>query len=176
MKIPAALMVALAVLLSTHSQGDQNMCTGAEPAAAKAVSDVAMAAAAEEAATGAAMTALASGAEALPAAIAASDAVYAGATMASAAAASGTGGGTAGSTPSLSTLATGASAANAGLGILQALEGRNLPRTPKVAGPTIMPAPDDEATRRARAAKVSALSQRRGRASTILSNDTLGGY
>lgn len=77
--------------------------------------------------------------------------------------------------PTLSQIAAGTSVANAGLGILNAIQGRKIPAAPSLLAPTVMPTPDDLATQRARAAMIAKLSQQRGRTSTILSNDTLGG-
>ena len=109
----------------------------------------------------------------IDAAVAAS-AASAGAGIAGSAAGAGAGAGaTSGLT--LSNLATGASAVNAGLGLTNALSGKKTPAAPSLTPPIIMPSADDEATKRARAAAISKLSQRRGRTSTILSNDTLGG-
>jgi hypothetical protein len=88
--------------------------------------------------------------------------------------ATGTAAGTKGGV-SLSTLASGASVANAGMGLLTAMKGTKTPPPPSLLAPIVMPTADDLATQRARSAMIAKLSQRRGRTSTILSNDTLGG-
>lgn len=192
MRILFALAIALSVLSPTHSQGEQTMCTGAEPAAAgaaKGAADVGMAAAAGEgfgasaASLAAANAAGAVGGDAIgtllagnaaswgigiaPEVAAASAPFLAGASAGLSAA--GGGGLTA------SNVAAGASAANAGVGLLTAMKGQKTPAPPAMTAPIVMPTPDDQASQRARSAMLSKLSQRRGRTSTILSNDTLGG-
>lgn len=96
-------------------------------------------------------------------------------TLASAAGGSGTAAPAAGGSGlTLSNVAAGTSIANAGMGILSAL-GAKKPAAPTLLAPITMPTADDLATQRARAAMIAKLSQQRGRTSTILSNDSLGG-
>jgi hypothetical protein len=85
------------------------------------------------------------------------------------------GGGGSGTTSLLSKAATGASAANAGLGLVNAVKGTKTPAAPAVTPVRVMPSPDDATVLRAKAAALSAMRSRRGRQSTILSNDSLGG-
>ena len=67
-------------------------------------------------------------------------------------------------------------AAGGVLSILGALSGGGdstpTPPTPTVAAPTVMPTPDDEAAKAMKKKQAMALSQRRGRQSTILSDPT----
>ena len=178
------------------------MCTGAEPAAAGAAKGATDIAAASGAAGGVAggtgltlgtagatgLTAGAAGAAGLSPALAtagftAGEAAGMGLASGVGSAIAGSGGsgatagasGTAGSGLTLSKLAAGASVANAGMGIMTALQGRNTPSAPSLTAPIVMPTADDLATQRARAAMIANLSKRRGRTSTILSSDTLGG-
>ena len=72
-------------------------------------------------------------------------------------------------------ITAGAAAANAGLGIIGAAKGSKAPPAPTISPPPVMPVSDSEATQRARRSMLQTLSQQRGRSSTILSNDTLGG-
>ncbi len=46
---------------------------------------------------------------------------------------------------------------------------------PTVKAPTVMPEPDDDAAKKAKTRQAAAMTQRRGRQSTILSEDTGGG-
>jgi len=46
---------------------------------------------------------------------------------------------------------------------------------PTVKAPTVMPEPDDDASKRAKGRQAASMTQRRGRQSTILSEDTGGG-
>lgn len=50
--------------------------------------------------------------------------------------------------------------------------GGDMPAPPAIPKPTVMPTPDDEAVRAQKRRQLSALSQRRGRQSTILSEPT----
>lgn len=200
--IVAAITSGLLVLWLTHNIGDKTMCTGAEPAAAGAAKGAADAAAATGAAGGVAggtgltlgtagatgLTAGAAGAAGLSPALAAAgftagEAAGAGLAAGVGSALSGGGGSGAATTAgagadsgvTLSKLAVGASVANAGLGVMNALKGQKLPPAPQLTPPKVMPSPDDEATRRAKAAILAKLAARSGRTSTILSSDTLGG-
>lgn len=188
------------ILVDGYQKGECIVCTGAEPAAATAAKTAGEVAAATGAAGGAAggtgltigaggitgLTAGAAGAAGLSPALAAAGftagqaagaglAAGVGASLASGA---GGGGSAAAWSPTLTQVATGASIANAGMGLLTGMKGTktpDTPRAPSLLAPIVMPAADDEAQRRARAAMTAKLQQRRGRASTILSNDTLGG-
>lgn len=172
------LVLALTALAPSYSKGD-TMCTGAEaPAAASAKGAADVGATAGSLA--AANVAGATGGDALGTLIAGNAANWgvsiapelaAGAAGAAAGAAS-SGGGTG---LTLSNVSAGASAANAGLGLLSAIKGSKVPAAPQLLPPTVMPTTDDLTVRRAKAAELNALARRRGRASTILSNDTLGG-
>lgn len=77
-----------------------------------------------------------------------------------------------------SIIGAGATAGSA-LGLFGGQDTPAAPKTPEVATPTVMPTPDDEAAKRAKAKQTAALTQRRGRQSTILSDpvsaDLLGG-
>lgn len=57
-------------------------------------------------------------------------------------------------------------------GIKSILSKNDGPAPPSVTAPTVMPTPDDEAIQAEKRKKLSALSQRRGRQSTILSDNT----
>lgn len=190
-----ALAAALTVLLLTHDIGDQAMCTGAEPAAAgaaKAGADVAAGAGAAGGVAGGTgltlgtagatgLTAGAAGAAGFSPALAAAgftagEAAGAGLAAGVGSAISKAGAGTASDSGiTLSKLAAGASVANAGLGVLSAIKGAKTPPAPTLTAPTVMPSPDDEAARRAKAAILAKMAARSGRTSTILSSDTLGG-
>lgn len=186
-----AIIIALAAF---ETKGETTMCTGAEAApaaeAAKGASEVGAAAAAGEGAgatatsIAAANAAGAAGGDALGTLIAGNAGTW-GVTVApevSAAAApylAGAAAGAASGGAGMSTfgkITAGASAVNAGTGVLQAMSARKgIPAAPALTQPTTMPTTDDLAARRARAALIQQFSARRGRSSTILSNDTLGG-
>lgn len=183
MRLLFVAAVALAAISPAHSKGELIMCTGAEPAIAEGAAGAAKGAADVGAAAGtvgAANAVGAAGGDALGSLIAGNAGAW-GVTVAPELAA-GAGGAAAGSASSsggsgstLSQVATGASAANAGVGLLSAITAKR-PTAPTLAAPILMPTPDDAATQRARNAMLSTMAQRRGRASTILSNptDTLG--
>ena len=77
-----------------------------------------------------------------------------------------------------SIIGAGATAGSA-LGLFGGADTPQQPKTPEVTTPTVMPTPDDDAARRAKQKQSAALTQRRGRQSTILSeptsSDLLGG-
>ena len=64
---------------------------------------------------------------------------------------------------------------NAVTSIFTGPEEPKVAKPPPIPEPAVMPTPDDEATRRARARSVQVQQQRRGRASTIFTEDGLGG-
>lgn len=72
-------------------------------------------------------------------------------------------------------------AVGAGLSAVQMISsmGKKAPSAPTIAAPTVMPAPDDEATKDAKRRSLAGQLQRKGRQSTILSDpvssDLLGG-
>jgi hypothetical protein len=51
----------------------------------------------------------------------------------------------------------------------------NIPKPPELPEPAVMPTPDDAAVNRARQRSIESQRQRRGRASTIFTDDGLGG-
>ena len=77
-----------------------------------------------------------------------------------------------------SIIGAGATAGSA-LGLFGGSDSPQQPAAKEVTTPTVMPTPDDDAAKRARAKQSAALTQRRGRQSTILSEptstDLLGG-
>ena len=200
--IIAAVVITIDLILiaghptQAQQKGDCIMCTGAEPAAAGAAKGATEVAAASGLAGGAAggtgltlgtagatgLTAGAAGAAGFSPALAAAgftagEAAGLGLASGVGSAISQTAGSasTAGKGLTMADLSAGASAANAGLGLLSAMKGQKTPPAPSLLAPVVMPTNDDEATRRARKAMLATLSKRRGRTSTILSNDTLGG-
>lgn len=186
--IIAAVVIAIDLFViagqptKAQHKGDCIMCTGAEPAAAgsaKAAADVAAADVAAAGGTG--LTLGTAGATGLTAGTAGatgfSPALAAAGFTAGEAAGAGlaTGIGSTLSKLTSSQVTAGASAANAGVGLLGAIKGQKTPPAPSLLAPITMPTSDDLATQRARKAMLATLSKRRGRTSTILSNDTLGG-
>lgn len=87
----------------------------------------------------------------------------------SAAAGAGAGFGTA-STITAADIAAGASAASAAASVAQAAK-----KTPKIKGPARMPDRDSDAVRQAAARRSAEMQARSGRASTIFTDDRLGG-
>lgn len=184
-----ALGLVLA-LTAGQTKGEATMCTGAEAApaaeAAKGATEVAAAgeaAGASATSIAAANAAGAAGGDALGTLIAGNAGTWgvavapevsAAAAPYLAGAAAGAGAGAGMSTASK--VMTGASAVNAGTGVLQAFSARRgIPAAPALTQPAVMPTTDDLASQRARASLVQQFAARRGRTSTILSNDTLGG-
>lgn len=74
----------------------------------------------------------------------------------------------------LSTVLTGIGAGASVLGAMGALGGKPSAPAPTMSKPTTMPTPDDEAARAAKRKSLAAMSARRGRASTILDDDSSG--
>lgn len=70
------------------------------------------------------------------------------------------------------------SAIGSGLGAVSSISGmfggKKESAPPPVSKPTVMPEPDDEASRAAKRRALAGAAQRRGRQSTILSDDTSG--
>lgn len=192
--IMAAFVVTFCIIIigPPLAKGECTMCTGAEAAAAGSAKGTAGAAAGSgltaTAATGGLGAGLAATTSAGLTATAATGGLGAGlaatgvgtgfALTPAAAAAFGTGAATGAGLSSLLTaknVTAGASAVNAGVGLLSAIKGAKTPAAPTLEKPLVMPSPDDETVKRARRSMLQTLSQRRGRSSTILSNDTLGG-